>query len=533
MTAHRDASRFLGPFIAAVVVSVLLLAAVLALAWRLRQVLRAPAAATNGIVAAAPPGADSAGSQSSPGHAAMTEVPLAPIQLTPQRMQSIGVQIGHATVASVHDELRLQANVQIDERHVVYVQSRVTGWIREVYVDETGERVRRGQPLLRMYSPDLAATEREYLLAKKSAADLAHSSVDGVAAGADALLRAARDRLAQWDVPQEEMLRLDRTAQAGDTIPIESPVDGFVTEKTAVPNLYVQPDTRLFTIADLSDVWLVAQVFQNDAGRVAPGDRAEITIDAFPGARFAGRVDDVLPQVDPSTRTVAMRLVLPNPSLKLRPGMYANVLVSLPLGRHLVVPASAVLHSGTRTLVFGYGGDGHITPREIEAGLQVGDQQVVLKGLARGDAIVASAAFLIDSEAQLQAAAGTFVPPPPGAGAAASMNRPTSAQATIDMTTDPSPPHKGHNTVRIRVAGPDGRGIAGAQVTVTFFMAAMPAMGMPAMKTVVTPADKGGGLYEGAGDLGSGGTWQVTVAATKENASIGTRQLSVTATGGP
>lgn len=531
MTTHQDTSRFRGPFIGALVVSMVLFAVVLVLAWRLRQAPKAPAAAVGGAAAAGQVGA-AAEPQSLPVNAALTQPPLSPVQMTPQRMQSIGVQIGHATLASVHDELRLQANVQIDERRVVYVQSRVTGWIREVYVDETGARVREGQPLLTMYSPDLAATEREYLLAKKNAADLAHSSVDGVAAGADALLRAAQERLAQWGVPQEEMQRLDRTGQASDTIPILSPAGGFVTDKNAVPNQYVQPDTKMYMIADLSDVWVVAQVFQNDAGKVAPGDRADITVDAFPGTTFSGRVDDVLPQVDPSTRTVAVRLLFSNKSLKLRPGMYANVVVNLPLGRQLVVPTSAVLHSGTRNLVFVYDSNGQITPREIEAGPQIGAQQIVLKGLASGDAIVASAAFLIDSEAQLQAAAGTFAPPPPGAGAAASVNRPTSAQATIDVTTDPSPPHKGHNTVRIRLVGPDGRGIGGAQVTVTFFMAAMPAMGMPALKTVVTPADKGGGMYEGAGDLGSGGAWQVMVAATKDGTSIGSRQLSVTATGG-
>jgi len=257
-----------------------------------------------------------------------------------------------------------------------------------------------------------------------------------------------------------------------------------------------------------------------------------VTVDAYPGAIFSGRVDYVLPQVDTATRTLPVRLVFSNRALKLRPGMYVNVALALPLGRHLVVPASAVFHSGTRSLLFAYGGDGRITPRDVEVGPRVGDDQVLLKGVQADEAIVTSANFLIDSEAQLEAAAGAFAPPPPGAGGTAAMNRPAATQATVEITTDPSPPRKGADTVRVKLASADGQGVAGAQVTVTFFMAAMPAMGMAAMKTVVTAADKGGGLYEGTGTLGSGGTWQVTIMATQNGQTIATRQLSVHATGG-
>src|SRR5262249_21180896 len=156
---------------------------------------------------------------------------------------------------------------------------------------------------------------------------------------------------------------------------------GYVTEKNALPNQYVQADTKLYTITDLSEVWVLAQVFQNDAGKIKPGDPAHVTVDAYPGVTFNGRVDYVLPHVDSGTRTLPVRLVFTNAGLKLRPGMYVNVTLDVPLGVHLVVPAGAVFHSGTRNLVFAYEGDGRITPREVEIGPRVADQQVVLKGV--------------------------------------------------------------------------------------------------------------------------------------------------------
>src|SRR5437773_2912044 len=455
------------------------------------------------------------------------ETPLVPFQLTPQRMQSIGMVVGKVESKPVNTELRFYGNVQVDERRQAYVQTRFAGWIRKVYADATGNFVGKGQPLFTIYSPDLVSTEQEYLLAKKNSESLQQSKVSGVASGAASLFSAAKERLLQWEVSPAEIEKLDQTGKVITDLTISSPVSGYITQKNALPNMYVQPETMLYTIADLSDVWVLAQVFQSDAGRIKPGDPAEVTVDAYPGRVFNGRVDYILPQVDMNTRTLPVRLVFPNPGLKLRPGMYVNVGVKLAMGRQLVVPASAAFHSGTKNLVFVYGGEGNIEPREVEFGPQVGDQIVVSKGLKAEEAIVTSANFLIDSEAQLQAAAGAFVPPPPGAGQAASMNAPAQQQANVELTTDPNPPHKGTNTVRVKLTGENGQPVAGTNVTVTFFMAAMPAMGMAAMKTVINASDKGGGMYEGKGDLGSGGTWQVTIRAQQNGQTIAHKQLTV------
>src|ERR1700736_4935005 len=212
--------------------------------------------------------------------------------------------------------------------------------------------------------------------------------------------------------------------------------------------------------------------------------------------------------------------------------MLVNFGAPLPRGRQLLVPASAAFHSGTKNLLFVYRGEGTIEPREVELGPQVGDELVVTKGVKAQEQIVTSANFLIDSEAQLQAAAGAFVPPPPGAGQAASMNAPAQQHAKVELTTDPEPPHKGGNVVRVKLTTQDGQPISGANVTVTFYMAAMPAMGMAAMKTVINATDKGGGIYEGKAELASGGPWQATIRAPQNGQTIANKQLTVNATGG-
>jgi Cu(I)/Ag(I) efflux system membrane fusion protein/cobalt-zinc-cadmium efflux system membrane fusion protein len=461
------------------------------------------------------------------------ETPLVPVQLTPERMQSIGVKIGTVEYKQLKDEIRATGSVAVDERLVSYVQARFPGYIRNVFANATYQYVRKGQPLFTIYSPELVATEHEYLLARENQKVLAASTVGEVASGAASLTDAAEQRLEQWNVPAEELAKLKQSNTPITDLTFNSPDSGYITEYSALPNMYVEPSTRLYTLADLSEVWVVAQVFQNDLGRVRPGDAAEVSVDSYPGRVFAGHIETILPQVDAITRTVQVRLVVQNPGLKLKPGMFVNVDLRTSLGHQLVVPASAVFQSGTRQLVFLDHGNGSLEPKEINVGPRVGDDFVVVKGLEAHQSIVTSASFLIDSESQLQAAAGAFVPPPPGAGSNATPgNAPTAAQTKIDFSTDPDPPLKGNNVFRVNLTGANGTPTAGADVTVTFYMAAMPAMGMAAMNTTTKLTDKGSGLYEGSGSLGSGGTWQVTISVQKNGQVIATKQLSVNATGG-
>ncbi|HEX4276271.1 MAG TPA: efflux RND transporter periplasmic adaptor subunit [Bryobacteraceae bacterium] len=493
---------------------------------------RIATALTSGTTPPASPVPESAPSaQSSEG----TDPKLLPVQLTPQRMQSIGVKTGVVEFKGLHQDIRATGNVEVDETRLAWVQVRFSGWIQQVFVDAMYKPVEKGQRLFTIYSPEISATEQEYLLARENRDLLGRSTVPGVASGSDSLLKSAAERLKQWQIPDRDIAALDAGGSVPKEIEIDSPVSGVITERNAFATAYVQPGTKLYTIADLSTVWVYAQVFQDDIGRIRIGDPATVTTDAWPGHSFPGRVSFIQPQVDEATRTLKVRIEIPNPprasgqERRLSPGMFVNVNLDAPLGRQLTIPAAGVFQSGTRNIAFVDRGGGYFEPREIETGDRAGDELVVVKGLKAGEHIVTSANFLIDSESQLQAAMGSFAPPPPGAGAAASMN--TATQISLDYSSAPSPPRPGSNVFRVKLTGAGGIPVTGAQVTVTYFMAAMPAMGMAAMRTVATLSDKGGGMYEGPGQVQMSGTWQVTVVATKGGQTLAQKQLDVSTEG--
>lgn len=461
------------------------------------------------------------------------ETLLSAVQLSPERLQSIGVKFGVVQRKDVKDTIRTTGTVTIDERRVSYVQTRISGHIEKVFADATYQYVKKGQPLFTIHSPELVSAEREYLLAKENAKNLSHSTVPGVASGVTSLLESSRERLAQWDIPPQEIARLETTGQVAETLQINSPVAGYITERNALPNLMVQPDTRLYTVADLSTVWVLAQVFQNDLGRVKVGAPAYLTVDSYPGREFRGRVDFIYPDVDMTTRTARARLVFSNSRLTLSPGMFVNVRLEVNLGKQLAIPVSGVLQSGSRQIVFVDRGSGYLQPREVQLGPQANDEYIVLKGLKAGERIVTSANFLVDSESQLQAAIGSYASPPPGASAAESKNNQTAQTAVqVEFSTEPQTPQKGANLYRVRLSAADGSPVTGAQVSVRSYTAGMPEMGMAAMNIVTPLSEKGNGIYEGKVALESGGTWKVTITALKDGASLVTKQLSLQAQGG-
>src|SRR5260370_11477389 len=248
---------------------------------------------------------------------ASAETPMVPVQVSPQKLQSIGVKISEVQRKVVADEIRATGNVAVDETRLAYVQTRFSGYIQKVFADATYQYVRKGQPLFTIYSPDLVATEREYVVAKQNQQQVAQSTVPGVASSAASLLNAAGERLKQWGVPQREIERLESTGEAQQELEVVSPVSGYITERKGLPHLTVQPETRLYTIADLSTVWVQAQVFQNDLGRIKAGDFAALTVDTFPGRAFSGRVNFVYPQLDMENRTAKVRIVFSNAGLQL------------------------------------------------------------------------------------------------------------------------------------------------------------------------------------------------------------------------
>ncbi len=455
---------------------------------------------------------------------------LSPVQLSPQRMQEIGVTMAQVEEKEVSDELQVPGNVDVNEQRLAYVQTRFSGWIQKVYANATYQYVRKGQPLFTIYSPDLVSSEQEYLLARQNQMAFDKDSHGMAVRESGWLLKAAEERLHQFDVPQQEIANLEKSGKVRREIEINSPASGYILERNALPNAYVQPETKLYTVADLSSVWVYANVFQSDIGRLKPGDPAQVTVDAYPGRTFRGRIDQILPQVDNTTRTVRVRLVFSNPGLALKPGMFVNVTIGVRLGRQLVVPASAVLQSGARSVAFVDHGNGSLEPRVVQTGPQIDDSVVVISGLKAGERVVQSANFLVDSEAQLQAAMQIFSPTAQGASPADTTAHAPKTQ--VDLTMEPSPPRKGANTVHVKLTGADGKPVAGAQVQVIFYMAAMPAMGMAAMRATSTLADKGNGQYEGPLTLGSGGTWKVTVTAQLNGQTVAVQQLALDATGG-
>ena len=465
------------------------------------------------------------------GTASISDPGLAPLQLSPQRMQEIGITTAVVAMKDVSDNLSVPGNVDIDEQRLSYVQTRFPGWIQDVSANATYQYVRKGQRLFTIYSPDLVSSQQEYLLARQNQKAFSQDAHGMSTQDSGWLIKAAEERLQQYGVPAQTIADVEQSGKVQRNIAVESPASGYIIERNALPNAYVQPDTKLYTIADLSTVWVYANVFQNDVGRLKPGDPAQVTVDAYPGRHFNGRIDQILPQVDQATRTVRVRLVFSNPGLALKPGMYVNTAISVHLGRQMVIPSSAVLQTGARAVAFIDHGDGNLEPRTVETGPQIDDSVVVLGGLKAGEKVVTSANFLVDSEAQLQSAAGAFAPPapaaaPPVAGAA------SGAHIEIDLSTQPSPLQKGANKVQVKLNSGDGKGLQGAQVSAVFFMPAMPAMGMAAQHAATGLTEKDNGVFEGPVQLSSGGTYQVTITVQRGGQTLATKQFSLTATGG-
>jgi multidrug efflux pump subunit AcrA (membrane-fusion protein) len=461
--------------------------------------------------------------------ASQDEAKLAPILIPQSRQQLIGMKFETVRQQDLIDSISTTGNVETDEQSASYVQTRFSGWIRRVLADQTWQYVKQGQPIFTIYSPDLVSAENEYLLAARQSKSLAKSSVDGVADGAASMVSASLDRLKQFGVPPSEIRRLQREGKARDEIAIGAPASGYIVDRQAFPNMYAESSMRLFTIANLSTVWVYAAVFQNQIAQIKRGDAVTISIDTYPGREFTGVVDFIWSALDPVTRTAKVRINLSNTDGALKVGMFVNVNIKQRLGRGLVVPDSSVLQTGLHNIAFVDRGDGYLEPRELELGPHMNGGFVVRKGLVEGDRIVSSANFLIDSESQLQAAVGAYVPPPSGASAAGQAAAQT---ATIAMKTDPSPPQKGKNTVTLELRDSFGAPIDGANVSVVFYMPAMPAMGMAAMRRVATATARGNGTYVASISLDSGGGWQVSVSASKAGQQVATLQTNLSATGG-
>jgi RND family efflux transporter MFP subunit len=339
-----------------------------------------------------------------PAEQATTDAGL--IHLPKSQQRALGVRLSSVEEQDMSRTLRTSGVVTADERNIAHVHVKTSGWVEDVYANFVGQLVHKGQPLFTFYSPDLLATEQEYLIARRGEQQLGKSSYEEVAKSSQSLLESARERLKLWDLTDEQIAKLDRTGEVSKTITIYSPVNGFITDRKVFPHISVSGDSDLYMIADLSRVWVTADVFEADLPYVKVGEVAIIHFPYAPGKTITGRVGYSFPELDPQTHTAKIRIDVANPGLVLKPNMLADVELHIGYGRHLEVPSEAVLDSGTVQTVFVARDDSTFEPRQVTIGATVDGKTIITAGLKKGETIVESGNFLLDSDTQLNAPTG-------------------------------------------------------------------------------------------------------------------------------
>ena len=333
------------------------------------------------------------------------------LQITPEKIQKLGVTTAVVSPRRLIRNLRALGNIQVDERRIHSVTPKFEGWIQRLYVNATGQAIKRGQPLLEIYSPDLIAAQQEYLIARQGEIALQKSSHQAKNT-ASKLAENALLRLHYWDIAPAQLQRLQNSQKTLDTLPLLSPVDGVIMDKPAVEGMRFMPGELLFRIADLSLVWLIVDVFEQDVAEVALGQTVDVHINAYPDRQFTGKVGFIYPTLATETRTVKVRIELSNHDALLKPGLYGSVVLGLSEGNEpkLAIPASAVLDSGTRQIVLVQKNVGLFEPRTVKLGRQANGFYQVLQGLSAGDEVVTHANFLIDAESNLKSALSGMSP---------------------------------------------------------------------------------------------------------------------------
>ena len=339
----------------------------------------------------------------------------APVEVSSDELRLAGLRTTVARRGSLARTIRTVGEVKADETRVSQVHARISGWVEKLFVNSTGQAVRKGQPLLSIYSPELLATQEEFLRARESAARFAQSDVPEVRRGGADLLEAARRRLLLFDVPQSFIDTLERTGQSQRTVTLEAPASGFVTSKEVLAGARIEPGVALFTITDLSRVWVEGEVYEYEASLARPGQQARVTLAYDPSKVYAGRIRYVDPYLDPGTRTLRIRFEFDNPGVALKPGMYVNVELDAQAAQGVLIPDASILDTGLRQIVYVMTGEGRYEPRQVTVGLRSDGQAQILSGVRAGEAVVDRANFLLDSESRLRAAIGR----PPAADTAA------------------------------------------------------------------------------------------------------------------
>jgi RND family efflux transporter MFP subunit len=447
------------------------------------------------------------------------------VHLDPDEISAAGIQVAQVSTARLKTSFDSVGHVEQPEAQLATIPTRVGGRIDKLFVEFTGENVRAGQAVAEIYSPELVASGEEYRLAIENRDHMQASSEKDAFEGAKALVAASRRRLELWGVSQKQ---IDAAANgtAGLHATVYASAGGSVVERKVTRGQYVNAGDPLFTVADLSTVWVKADVYEFQVSQVRPGQMVDITSDALPDKILHGRVDFVEPNANPQTRTIPVHIHVPNPAMRLRPGMYVRAqFVSPPERESLVVPRSAVLDTGTRKLVYIAKADGVFEAREIQTGTPSGEVYPVLRGVKAGEQVVINGSFLIDSQTRLSGGMtgmyggakeyGNAERSPAAGTPAAASQQPDQPAAKLTFAVVPNPP-KGaaDNMFRVSLVDATDKVIPDAQVTVTLVMPAMPSMNMPEMRnSFQLPFFQDS--YMGKGNIGMAGPWNVSVEAKR------------------
>lgn len=376
-----------------------------------------------------------------PGMATPNEAAEGSVYISPARQQLIGVRTAVIGPRELGTTVRTVGTLAYDETRVAQIHTKISGWVERVYVDYIGKDIRRDEPLLTVYSPELVSTQTEYLLALRNKAQFDQSSIATTRSAADSLLAAARDRLRLWDVPEEHIKELEQSGQVRRTLMLHSPFNGIVLERNAFPGQYITPEMTTFKIADLSTIWAFGAVFEYELPLIKLGQEAEIEFPYGQAKRqLKGRITFIAPEIDPQTRRVRIRAEFPNPGQTLKPETYVTVVIRTDGGQRLAIPKEAVIDNGEKRYALLAQANGYFAPKEIQVGPPSDDFYPLLGGLKEGDTVVSSAQFLIDSETNLQAAMQSMIGMPgmdmPAGGPKPPAAKPTPTSAPTD--------HSGH-----------------------------------------------------------------------------------------
>lgn len=338
------------------------------------------------------------------------------VEISSDQQKLIGVKTVKVVMRPLQKVIRTVGRLEADERKLATVNTKIEGWIEKLYVDITGSYVKKGDPLAEIYSPELIATQQEFLNALKwvqhsaenSRKKDANASKDAsdisrmLDKDAQSTLAAVRQRLLLWDISDRQIKAIEESGKTIRTLTLFSPVNGFITQKMAVAGMRVMPGEKLFDVADLSSLWVIADIYEYELPLIKVGDAAKVTLAYLPGAELTSQIDYIYPTISVDTRTVRVRLKLANPLNQLKPQMFANVEIRINMGKKLMIPESAVIDTGRGMITYVDSGDGSFEPREIKTGLRTDGSIEVLRGLKEGEKVVSAASFLIDSEAQLK-----------------------------------------------------------------------------------------------------------------------------------